>query len=91
MTVVKKAVILGILGFLELMFISWAIAPTVPHRSVELKEFAKYQDAPTDENKEIWLRERRRTRNEVMLRRAVGGGLGFGNLFLIAWAIRRRS
>jgi hypothetical protein len=90
MTVVKKAVMFGILGLLELIFLSWAIAPTVPHRSVELKELGKYQDTPTDENKEAWLKERRRTRNDVMLRRTVGGGLAFGNLFLIGWAIRRR-
>jgi hypothetical protein len=58
----NKAVILGILGFLEVIFLSWAIAPNLPHRSAELKEFAKYQNAQTDENKEAWLKERKKTK-----------------------------
>lgn len=85
-----RVIMLSILGLLEVIFLSWAIAPNLPHRSADLREFAKYQSAPTDQNRELWIQERERTQSQMRFRRYIGGGLAAANLFLIVWLGRRR-
>jgi len=85
----KKAVALIVLGFLEIVFLAWAIAANIPRRSADIEAFMKYRNAPTIENEHLWLKERRITEKEVMLRRSVGTCLGFANLFLIGWVARK--
>jgi hypothetical protein len=87
----KKAILLVVLGLLEVVFASWILASNLPRRSADIEAFTRYQNAPTDQNKELWLKERQQTQNEVRLRVFVGICLAAGNLFLIVWVARRRS
>jgi hypothetical protein len=91
MRLAKKVTIFGIFALLEVLFLSWAIAPNLPHRSADLRAFAKYQSAPTDQNKDIWLKEQQSTQNEMKLRRYLGSTLAFGNIFVVVWLVRRRA
>jgi hypothetical protein len=86
----KKAVSLVLLGFLEVVFLSLILANTLPRRSADIDSFARYEKAPTAENREIWLKERQKTENEVDVRRYVGGCLALGNLFLIVYIARKQ-
>lgn len=86
-----KAVSLALLGFLEVVFLSWILANNLPRRSADINAFMQYQRAPTAENLETWLKERRRTENEVNLRRYLGGCLALGNLSLIVWIARKQK
>jgi hypothetical protein len=87
----KKIVLLVVLGFLEVVFLSWIFASNLPRRSDDIEAFRRYQGAPTEENKEVWLKERQKTQGEVRLRVSLGGCLAAGNLFLIVWVARRRT
>jgi len=91
MRIGKKIVLLVVLGFLEVVFLSWVFASNLPRRSADIDAFMRYQGTPTEENKELWLKERQKTRNEVRLRVSIGVCLGAGNLFLIGWVARRRT
>ena len=86
-----RVILLSILGVLEVVFLSWAIAPNLPHRSADLREFAKYQSAPTDQNRERWLQERERTQSQLRFRRYIGGGLAAANLLVMLRLGRRRA
>jgi|SRR5882672_7433666 len=91
MNKVKKNVILIMLGVLEVVFLAWILASNVPRRSADLAAFSQYQSMPTSENKELWLKERRVTQNEVQLRRYTGTFLAIGNLLLFIWVARRQT
>lgn len=87
----KKVVLLVVLGFLEVVFLSWVFASNLPRRSADIDAFMQYQRAPTEENKELWLKERQKTQSEVSLRVSLGVCLAVGNGFLIGWVARRRT
>lgn len=87
----KKIVLLVVLAFLEVVFLSWVFASNLPRRSSDIDAFMRYQNSPTEENKELWLKERQITENEVTRRRGVGAALALGNLFLIGWLVRKRQ
>jgi hypothetical protein len=87
----KKAVLIVTLGFLEVIFLSWVFASNLPRRSADIDAFTRYQSAPTEENKELWSKEREKTQNEVRLRVVLGVCLAAGNLFLIIWVAKRRE
>lgn len=87
----KKTILLVLLGFMEIVFVSWALASNVPHRSADINAFMRYQKEPTEENKALWLKERQTTQNEVRLRTSVGLCLAVANLFLIGWVVRGRK
>jgi hypothetical protein len=86
----KTIAILGALGLLEIIFLSWAIAANRPRRASEMAAFMSYQNAPTIENMALWLKERQVSEREVTLRRYSGGFLAVGNLGLIIYLARRR-
>jgi hypothetical protein len=86
----KKTILLVLMGLLEIVFLSLVLASNVPRRSADLAAFSRYQSAPTPENRELWLKERQITQNEVDLRRFFGAVLGIGNLFLMRWVAKRR-
>jgi hypothetical protein len=85
----RKLVFFIVMGLLELVFLSWVFASNLPRRSADLNAFARYQKAPTKENEDLWLKERQKTQNEVILRKSVGICLASGNLILIVWVARR--
>jgi hypothetical protein len=87
----KKAVLIVTLGFLEIIFLSLVFASNLPRRNADIDAFTRYQSAPTEENKELWRKEREKTQNEVRLSAALGGCLAAGNLLLIVWVARRRA
>ncbi|PYU43974.1 MAG: hypothetical protein DMG54_10735 [Acidobacteria bacterium] len=87
----KKTVLLLVLGFLEVVFLSWTFASNLPRRSADIDAFMRYQSAPTEENKELWLKERQKTQNEVTLMTSLGVCLAVGNGFLMGWVVRRRA
>jgi len=89
MRIGKKTVLLVVLGFLEVVFLSWIFASNLPRRSADIDAFMRYQSAPTEENKSLWLKEREKTQSEVRLRVSLGVCLAAGNLFLIGWVVRR--
>jgi hypothetical protein len=89
MRIGKKTVLLVVLGFLEVVFLSWIFASNLPRRSADIDAFRRYQSAPTEENKSLWLKEREKTQSEVRLRVSLGVCLAAGNLFLIGWVVRR--
>jgi|SRR6266571_3087977 len=91
MRIAKKTVLLVVLGFLEVVFLSWVFASNLPHRSADIDAFMRYQSVPTEENKELWLKEREKTQSEVRLRVSLGVFLAAGNLLLIGWVARRRT
>jgi hypothetical protein len=91
MRIGKKIVLFVVLGFLEVVFLSWAFASNLPRRSADIDAFMRYQGVPTEENKELWLKERQKTQHEVRLRVSLGACLAVGNLFLIGWVARRRA
>jgi len=91
MAIGKKAVSLVVLGFLEVVFLSWIFASNLPRRSADINASMRYQSAPTEENKELWLKERQKTQREVRLRVSLGVCLATGNAFLIGWVARRRT
>jgi len=87
----KKTVLLVVLGLLEVVFLSWTFAPNLPRRSADINAFMRYQSVPTEENKELWLKERQKTQNEVTLMTSLGVCLAVGNGFLMGWVVRRRA
>ena len=87
----KKTVLLLVLGFLEVVFLSWTFASNLPRRSADIDAFMRYRSAPTEENKELWLKERQKTQNEVTLMTSLGICLAVGNGFLMGWVARRRT
>jgi hypothetical protein len=93
MRIAKKAAILALLGLLEVVFLSWILASNLPRRSADVEAFTRYNNAPTPENRDLWLKERQITQNEVTRRRYAGAAFGFGNLLLIGWVAswKRRS
>lgn len=90
MSVAKKTILLVVLALLEVVFASWAFASNLPRRSADIEAYRRYQSAPTEENKELWLQERQKTQTEVTLRRYTGTALAFGNLFLILRVASRK-
>jgi|SRR5580658_9894264 hypothetical protein len=90
MTTGRKAVLLIFLAFLEIVFLSWVFASSLPRRSADIDAFMRYQSAPTEENKQLWLNQRHITENEVTQRRGVGTALALGDLFLMGWLVRKR-
>src|SRR5438445_12826643 len=91
MRIGKKTVLLVILGFLEVVFLSWVFASNLPRRRTDIDAFMHYQSVPTEENKELWLKERKKTQSEVRLRVSLGVCLAVGNLFVIARIVRMRT
>lgn len=91
MRIGKKAVLLIVLAFLEVVFLSWVFASSLPRRSADIDAFMRYQNSPTEGNKALWLKERQKTQSEVTLRVTLGVCLAAGNLFLIGWVARRRT
>jgi hypothetical protein len=89
MRIGKKTVLLVVLGFLEVVFLSWIFAANLPRRSADIDAFMRYQSAPTEENKAPWLKKREKTQSEVRLRVALGVCLAGGDLFLIGWVVRK--
>ena len=87
----KKAILLVILGFLEVVFLSWILASNIPHRSADVSAYMTYQSAPTSENKDLWLKERQITQLEIKRRRYFGAFLALGNLVLIGWVARKQK
>lgn len=85
----KKVTLIVVLAFLEMVFLSWGLASNLPHRRSEVDAFTRYESAPTQENKQLWNKERERTESEVRLRATLGVCLAVGNLFLIGWVARR--
>ena len=85
----KKAVLVAVLGFLELVFLSWVLASNLPRRAAEIEAFTSYENAPTEENKKLWTKEREKSENEVRLRMISGLCLSIGNAFLLWWVIRK--
>lgn len=91
MRIWKKIVLTVVLGFLEIVFLSWVFASNLPRRSADIEAFTRYRNAPTEENRELWSKEREKTQNEVRLRVLLGVGLAVGNAFLIVWIARRKT
>jgi hypothetical protein len=87
----KRTILLVVLGLLEVVFVSWVFASNLPRRSADIDAFRRYQSAPTEENKELWLQERQKTQSEVGLRKSLGACLAVGNLLLIVWVARRQT
>jgi len=87
----RKAILLVVMGLLEVVFLSWIFASNLPRRSADIDAFMRYQSAPTEENEKLWLQERQKTQSEVRLRKSVGACLALGNLLLIVWVARRRT
>lgn len=87
----KKVVLIVTLGFLEFVFLSLVFASNLPRRHADIDAFTRYQSTPTEDNKELWRKEREKTLNEVRLRVALGACLAAGNLFLIIWVAKRRA
>lgn len=85
----KMKIILILLVLLEVVFLSWAFASNLPRRSADVNAFMRYQNAPTEENKALWLKERQTTQSEVNLRVTLGVCLATANLILIGWVARR--
>jgi hypothetical protein len=44
--------------FGELVFLSWVFGSNLPRRSADIDAFMRYQGAPTERNKDLWLKER---------------------------------
>jgi hypothetical protein len=65
-------------------------ASNLPRRQADIDAFTRYQAAPTEENKELWRKEREKTLTEVRLREALGGCLAAGDFFLIVWVAKRQ-
>jgi|SRR5215469_2832505 len=85
----KKAVLIAVLGFLELVFLSWVFASNLPRRAAEIEAFTRYENAPTEENEKLWTKERETSEKEVRLRMISGVCLSIGNAFLLRWVIRK--
>jgi len=85
----KKTVLPVVLEFLEIVFLSWVFASNLPRRSADIDAFMRYQGAPTEENRDLWRKEREKTQSEVRLRVSLGVCLAVGNLFLMGWVARR--
>lgn len=90
MRIAKKIILLLVLGFLEVVFLSWIFASNLPRRSADIDAFMRYQVAPTEENRRLWLKQHQITENEVMRRRGLGTALALGNVFLMGWFARKR-
>jgi hypothetical protein len=86
----KKTILLVVLGLLEVVFVSWVLASNIPRRSADVEAFRQYQNVPTAENYELWMKERQVTQNEVTWRKYSGTFLGLGNLLLLGWLARKR-
>jgi hypothetical protein len=86
----KKAFLLVVLGLLQVVFLSLVFASNLPRRPADIDAFMRYQSAPTEESKELWLKERQNTQREVRLRVSLGVCLAVGDLFLIGWIALRR-
>ena len=91
MGTMKKTFLLVVLALLEVVFVSWIVASNLPRRSADIEAFMRYQSAPTEQNKDLWLKERQKTESEVRLRVTVGVFLTIGNGFLIVWVLRKRT
>jgi len=91
MKIRKKTVALIVLALLEVAFVSWVFTPVIPRRSADVDAFRAYQKEPTEESKQLWLKERQTTQSEVRLRVSLGVCLAAGNLLLIGWIARRRT
>jgi hypothetical protein len=91
MRIWKKVVLLLALGVLEVVFLSWVFASNLPRRSADIDAFTRYRNAPTEENKALWSKEREKTQNEVRMRVSLGVFLAAGNAFLIGWIARRKT
>jgi hypothetical protein len=88
---IKRIIIIAVLGLLEVVFISWAVASNLPHRNSEILALQKYQNDPTEENKRALLKEQEITQSEVTKRRVIGVCLGSGNLLLLVWLLRKAT
>jgi hypothetical protein len=87
----KKIAVLVVLAFLEIVFLSLVFASNLPRRRADIDAFWKYQNAPTEGNKQTWLKVRQETELEVRLRVFFGFCLATGNAFLIRWVAQRRT
>jgi hypothetical protein len=87
----RKAILILVLGLVEVVLLSWIFATNLPRRSADIDAFVRYQNAPTEVNERLWLQERQKTQREVSLRKSLGACLAFGNLILIGWVARRRT
>jgi hypothetical protein len=85
-----KTIIIVVLGFLEIVFLSWIFASNLPRRSADLEAFSLYQKVPTVENHDLWMKERLITENDLKRRRYSGTALAIGNAFLMGWLARKR-
>jgi hypothetical protein len=77
-----KLIAIGVLAFMELVFLSMVVSPILPRRSADIAAFMKYANIPTAENKDLWLAERRKTEKEVTMTRSLGIALGLANAAL---------
>jgi hypothetical protein len=87
----KKTIVLTVLGFLEVVFLSWALASNLPHRSADAKSLQSYLAAPTPEHYSLWVKEHQITLTEVKWRRYVGTTLAVGNLLLIGFLALKQA
>jgi hypothetical protein len=54
MTRTKKGILLSLLGILEIVFLSLALATYRPRGSAQLAALVRYQHAQTSENRDQW-------------------------------------
>jgi len=87
----KKVVLLSVLGFLEMVFVSLIFASNLPHQRSELDAYTRYQNSPSEENKDLWLKEREKIDGEIRLRISIGCGLATANLAIILWIALKRA
>jgi hypothetical protein len=87
-----KTIVLVVLGFFEVVFLSVVFSSTLPHRSADMRSFAKYLNSPTPENHDLWMKEHKKTLDEVELQKFAGLTLALGDLVLMDWiAWKRRA
>ena len=86
-----KIILIVLLGILEIVFVSWAIASHRPHRASELAALAHYQQSPTPENKSQLLKEQQLSNHEVEIRKVLGYALFIGNLGLMIFIAKRNA
>jgi hypothetical protein len=88
MTKFNKAIPLTFLGVLLVVFASWG-ASNRPRRATELSAFMRYQQAPTLENRDLWLKEQQVSEHQVVLRKSLGFSLAFITVCLIVYVATR--
>ncbi len=85
MTKIKKSVLLAVLLVLEIVFLALAVSSTRPRRESELTALTRYDQTPTEMNKDELLKEQRISERAIELRRGLGIVAAAANGILIGY------